>query len=52
VATRDGMVLARYVNSGVHVNAGQACCASRYKPMSIDLELPDRLISRYTPARK
>jgi multidrug efflux system membrane fusion protein len=53
VATRDGVVLARYVNSRVTVNAGQPVLrVADTSLMSIELQLPDRLISRFTPGKE
>ena len=46
-------MLARYVNSRVTVNAGQPVLRiADTSLMSIDLELPDRLISRFTPGKE
>ena len=53
VATRDGVVLSRYVNSGVTVNAGQPVLrVADTSLMSVDLQLPDRLINRFTPGKE
>jgi multidrug efflux system membrane fusion protein len=53
VAAKDGVVLARYVNSHVTVGAGQR--ALRFADtslMSVELGLPDRLIGRLTPGKE
>jgi multidrug efflux system membrane fusion protein len=53
VATKDGVVLARYVNS--HVTAGQGQRVLRFADislMSVELGLPDRLIGRFTPGKE
>ena len=53
VASRDGMVLARYVNSRVTVNAGQPVLRiADTSLMSVELQLPDRLISRFVPGKQ
>ena len=53
VAAKDGMVLARYVNSHVTVSPGQS--ALRFADtslMSVELGLPDRLIARLSPGKE
>jgi multidrug efflux system membrane fusion protein len=53
VAAKDGVVLARYVNSRVTVGAGQR--ALRFADtslMSVELGLPDRLVGRLTPGKE
>ena len=53
VAAKDGVVLARYVNSHVTVGAGQR--ALRFADtslMSVELGLPDRLIGKLTPGQE
>ncbi len=53
LATKDGVVLARYVNS--HVTVGQGQRVLRFADislMSVELGLPDRLIGRYTPGKE
>ncbi len=53
VATKDGVVLARYVNS--HVTAGQGQRVLRFADiglMSVELGLPDRLIGRVAPGKE
>ncbi len=53
VAAKHGVVLARYVNSGVTVSAGQHVL--RFADtglMSVELGLPDRLIGRLTPGKE
>jgi RND family efflux transporter MFP subunit len=53
VATKDGVVLARYVNSHVTVSQGQR--ALRFADtslMSVELGLPDRLIGRVAPGKE
>jgi multidrug efflux system membrane fusion protein len=53
VAAKDGVVLARYVNS--HVTVGQGQRALRFADtslMSVELGLPDRLISRVAPGKE
>ena len=53
VAAKHGVVLMRYVNSGVTVGAGQKCCALPIPSlMSVELGLPDRLIGRLTPGKE
>jgi RND family efflux transporter MFP subunit len=52
VAAKDGVVLARYVNSHVTVAPGQS--ALRFADtslMSVELGLPDRLIGRLSPGK-
>lgn len=53
VVTKDGVVLARYVNSHVTVAQGQRVL--RFADtglMSVELGLPDRLIGRFTPGKE
>jgi RND family efflux transporter MFP subunit len=53
VAAKDGVVLARYVNSRVTVGAGQR--ALRFADtslMSVELGLPDRLVGRLAPGKE
>jgi len=50
VATKDGVVLARYVNSHVTVRQGQPVLRfADTSLMSVELGLPDRLIGKLTP---
>jgi RND family efflux transporter MFP subunit len=53
VAAKDGVVLARYINSLVTVSSGQR--ALRFADtslMSVELGLPDRLVGRLTPGKE
>ena len=53
VAAKDGVVLARYVNSGVTVLPGQRVLRfADTSLMSVELGLPDRLIARLTPGKE
>ncbi len=53
VAAKDGVVLMRYVNSGVTVGAGQKVLRfADTSLMSVELGLPDRLIGRLTPGKE
>ena len=53
VAPKDGVVLARYVNSGVTVGAGQKVLRfADTSLMSVELGLPDRLVGRLTPGKE
>lgn len=53
MAARDGVVLMRYVNSGVTVAPGQRVLRfADTSLMSVELGLPDRLISRLTPGKE
>lgn len=53
VATQDGMVLARYINSRVTVGAGQRVLRfADTSLMSVELGLPDRLVGRLTPGKE
>ena len=53
VAAKDGVVLARYVNSGVTVAPGQRVLRfADTSLMSVELGLPDRLIGRLTPGKE
>ena len=50
VAAKDGVVLARYVNSGVTVAPGQRVLRfADTSLMSVELGLPDRLVGRLAP---
>jgi multidrug efflux system membrane fusion protein len=53
VATKDGVVLARHVNS--HVTVGQGQRVLRFADtslMSVELGLPDRLVGRVVPGKE
>jgi multidrug efflux system membrane fusion protein len=53
VASKDGVVLSRYVNSRVTVSPGQS--ALRFADtslMSVELGLPDRLIGKLSPGKE
>jgi multidrug efflux system membrane fusion protein len=53
VAAKNGVVLARHVNSGVTVSAGQQVLRfADTSLMSVELGLPDRLIARLTPGKQ
>lgn len=53
VASKDGVVLMRYVNSRVTVATGQAVLRfADTSVMSVELGLPDRLIGRLTPGKE
>jgi RND family efflux transporter MFP subunit len=53
VATKDGVVLARYVNLGVTIAPGQRVLRfADTSLMSVELGLPDRLIGKLTPGRE
>jgi multidrug efflux system membrane fusion protein len=53
VAAKNGVVLARHVNSGVTVSAGQQVLRfADTSLMSVELGLPDRLIGRLTPGKE
>ena len=53
VAAKDGVVLARYVNSRVIVGSGQRVLRfADTSLMSVELGLPDRLIGRLTPGKE
>jgi len=53
VAGKHGVVLARYVNSGVTVSAGQRVLRfADTSLMSVELGLPDRLVGRLTPGKE
>ena len=53
VAAKDGVVLARYVNSRVTVGSGQRVLRfADTSLMSVELGLPDRLIGRLTPGKE
>lgn len=52
-ATKDGMVLARYINSRVTVSPGQRVLRfADTSVMSVELGLPDRLVGRLTPGKE
>ncbi len=53
VAAKDGVVLARYVNSRVTVGASQKVLRfADTTLMSVELGLPDRLVGRLTPGKE
>jgi membrane fusion protein, multidrug efflux system len=53
IASKDGVVLARYVNSHVTVSPGQKVLRfADTSLMSVELGLPDRLIGRVTPGKE
>jgi RND family efflux transporter MFP subunit len=53
VAAKDGVVLARYVNSSVTVSSGQRVLRfADTSLMSVELGLPDRLIGRVAPGKE
>ena len=53
MVAKDGVVLMRYVNSGVTVSAGQKVLRfADTSLMSVELGLPDRLIGRLTPGKE
>jgi len=53
VATKDGVVLARHVNSRVTVSPGQSVLRfADTSLMSVELGLPDRLIGRLSPGKE
>ena len=53
VAAKDGVVLARYVNSRVTVSPGQSVLRfADTSLMSVELGLPDRLIGRLSPGKE
>ncbi len=53
VAAKDGVVLARYVNSRVTVSPGQSVLRfADTSLMSVELGLPDRLIGKLTPGQE
>jgi RND family efflux transporter MFP subunit len=53
VASKHGVVLARYVNSGVTVAPGQRVLRfADTSLMSVELGLPDRLVGRLSPGKK
>ena len=53
VASMDGVVLARYVNAHVTVGAGQrALRVADTRTMSVELGLPDRLVTRLSPGNE
>src|SRR6185295_14673675 len=53
IAEKDGMVLARYINSRVTVSPGQRVLRfADTSLMSVELGLPDRLVGRFTPGKE
>jgi len=49
----DGVVLTRYVNSGVTVDSGQKVLRfAKNDFMSVELGVPDRLVSRFWPGKE
>jgi RND family efflux transporter MFP subunit len=53
VAAKDGVVLARYINSRVTVSSGQRVLRlADTSLMSVELGLPDRLVARLTPGKE
>ena len=53
IAEKDGMVLARYINSRVTVSPGQRILRlADTSLMSVELGLPDRLVGRFTPGKE
>jgi multidrug efflux system membrane fusion protein len=53
VAAKNGVVLARYVNSGVTVGSGQKVLRfADTSVMSVELGLPDRLVGQLTPGKE
>jgi len=53
VAAKDGVVLARYINSRVTVSPGQRVLRfADTSLMSVELGLPDRLVGRLTPGKE
>jgi multidrug efflux system membrane fusion protein len=53
IASKDGVVLARYVNSRVTVSPGQRVLRfADPSLMSVELGLPDRLIGKLTPGQE
>lgn len=53
VAAKDGVVLARYVNTGVTVSPGQPVVRfADTSLMSVELGLPDRLIGKFTAGKE
>jgi RND family efflux transporter MFP subunit len=53
VAAKDGVVLARYVNSRVTVSPGQSVLRfADTTLMSVELGLPDRLVGRLSPGKE
>jgi RND family efflux transporter MFP subunit len=52
-ASIDGVVLARYVNSGVTVGAGQRVLRfADTRTMSVELGVPDRLVKYFSPGKE
>jgi membrane fusion protein, multidrug efflux system len=52
-ASIDGVVLARYVNSGVTVGAGQRVLRfADTRTMSVELGVPDRLVKYFSPDKE
>ena len=53
VAAKDGVVLARYINSLVTVSPGQRVLRfADTSLISVELGLPDRLVGRFTPGKE
>jgi len=53
VAAKDGVVLARYINSLVTVSPGQRILRfADTSLISVELGLPDRLVGRFTPGKE
>lgn len=53
VAAKDGVVLARYINSRVTVSPGQRVLRfADTSLMAVELGLPDRLVGRFTPGKE
>lgn len=53
LAALDGVVLARYVNPGVTVAAGQRVLRfGDTRIMSVELGVPDRLVNRFSPGKE
>ena len=53
VAAKDGVVLARYINSTVTVSPGQRVLRfADTSLISVELGLPDRLVARLTPGKE
>jgi RND family efflux transporter MFP subunit len=53
IAEKDGVVLARYINSRVTVSSGQRVLRfADTSLMSVELGLPDRLVGRLTPGKE
>jgi len=53
LAPIDGVILARYVNNGVTVGAGQRVLRfANNNVMSVELGVPDRVVNHFTPGRE